>query len=234
MEALRPFDQAAADNNVLVLKQLISTTPVLTSESVGEALCVAAEHGSAQAFRYLITCVPFYDESINWCEVTAAAVNASQQSILDCLVVFNLLQLEDGPYYKMGFFTTSLSVLKWCHQRGLHFYQDDYMWQEHCDALARTPNSQTDQSTIAQLEIVEWLVDINCCTNAYLPMYKAAEFGNEAVFHLLQSKSRTRYPVNTTTYSIAKQHGHCNIANHIQRLFTTKAAARMPVQPVFR
>lgn len=221
------LETATTNRDMVAVKKAVASNPPLIE--ISEAMCIAAENGISTVLRYLIKTYSICTSKnchINWREITACAVNASQQLSLDILVEHLCLEFEEGSCYKMGYFTQSLSVLHWCHKlwHGLKFYQDDHMWNQHCLALT----SKNTQDISEQINILKWLVDINCCTNAYLPLYILAEKGDFCLFKELARMPGKIFPMDVTTYNIAKTNGHTNIMNYIQHRFAKKAAARMP------
>ena len=234
MESLT-FIQAVKCQNQEEIRQLLILPQTL--KDLQEALCISADHGSTTILKLLITFCNLHlvENSIDWCEVTAAAINASQQESLHALIQKHCLYLDDGYQYKMGYFTKNPVVLKWAHEMigGLRFYQDPHMWQEHCSALTTIDYHSFPEELEDKINILCWLIDINCCTDAYLPLNILAEHGDFDLFLALFRIGPQLFPINRTTFSIAKKHQHVDMSNHMQREFSARQASKMPT-PLYR
>ena len=215
------LETATLKCDIDLVKKAMLQGPLI--DDINESICISAENGSSSILIYFIKCCDnkeINSRNIHWRDVTAASVDASQQESLNILMEYDYLSLEKGNYYKMGYQTQSLSVLKWCYTLwyGLRFYQDAHMWQQHCIALTSKHTLDVQE----QIRILLWLKDINCCTDMYLPLYIVAESGDFGLFKQLLSIPNRKFPVDVTTYNIAKNHGHINIMNDIKHSFLHK------------
>ena len=229
------IDAVRCQKNVEEIRQLLILPQTL--RDIQEGLCISADNGSTYILKMLIEFCNLHlvENSIDWYEVTAAALNASQKNSLHVLIQNRCLFFDDGYQYKMGYFTKNPKVLQWAHKMmgGLRFYQDPHMWQEHCEALTTIDYHSFPDELEDQIKILCWLVDINCCTDMDLPLNILAEHGDYDLFLAIFRIGTHIFPINHTTYSIAKKNKNVNIANHIQQVFSSRQATKMPV-PLYR